>query len=73
MIEIKIKFKSGTIGYYKLIDDNIENLFNVLGDAIRDNKSGVLEVIDLVDDKRTIVNILDVSTFGYKKIVEEEE
>lgn len=71
MNEIKIRFKSGEIGYFKLIDDdNIEKTFNVLGDAIRDKVAGVFEAIDLADDKITIINILDISTFGYSKISE---
>lgn len=39
--------------------------FDFLGNAIREGATGVLELIDLSDDKRTIVNILDISTFGY--------
>lgn len=68
--EIKIRFKSGEIGYFKLEDDDIEKFYDFLGDAIRDGATGVLELIDLVDDKRTIINILDISTFGYSKVFE---
>lgn len=68
MVEIKIRFRSGEIGYFKLINDDIKDIFNILRNAIRDSKTGVLEVIDLVDDKKTIINISDVSTFGYKEI-----
>lgn len=68
MDEIKIRFKNGEIGYFKLEDDNIEKVFDFIGDAIRDSATGVLELIDLVDDKRTIVNISEISTFGYSKI-----
>lgn len=70
MNEIKIRFKSGDIGYFKLEDDEIEDFFDFLGDAIRDRLDGVLELIDLVDDKRTIINVKDITSFGYSKVEE---
>lgn len=70
MNEIKIIFKNGVLGYYKYLGDDIEKAFDFLGDAIRDGAKGVLEVIDLMDDKRTIINISDISTFGYSKVPE---
>ena len=70
MSEIKIRFKSGDIGYFKLEEDKIEEFFDFLGDAIRDRLDGVLELIDLVDDKRTIINVKDITSFGYSKIEE---
>lgn len=70
MNEIKIRFKSGEVGYFKLLneDDDIDLTFNAIGDAIRDNKTGVVELIDLIDGKKTMVNIVDISTFGYNKV-----
>lgn len=65
MNEIKIRFKSGEIGYFKLESDSIHTIFSLLGDAIKEEKSGILELIDLTDDKKTIVDIRDISTFGY--------
>lgn len=65
--EIKIRFRNGEVGYFKLEGDDIEEFFDYLKKAIRDRVAGVLELIDLSDDKRTIVNILDISTFGYGK------
>lgn len=70
MNEIKIRFKSGDIGYFKLEDGEIEDFFDFLGDAIRDRLDGVFELIDLVDDKRTIINIKDITSFGYSKVEE---
>lgn len=70
MNEIKIRFKSGDVGYFKLEDDRIEVFFDFLGDSIRDGLNGVLELIDLVDDKRTIINVKDITSFGYSKIEE---
>lgn len=70
MNEIKIRFKSGDVGYFKLEDGKIEDFFDFLGDAIRDGSNGVLELIDLVDDKRTIINVNDITSFGYSKVEE---
>ena len=70
MNEIKIIFKNGILGYYKFLGDDIEKVFDFLGDAIRDGSKGVLEVVDLIDDKRTIINISDISIFGYSKVPE---
>ena len=68
MNEIKIRFKSGDVGYFKLDDDRIEVFFDFLGEAIMDGLNGVLELIDLVDDKRTIINVKDITSFGYSKV-----
>ncbi|OOM17179.1 hypothetical protein CLSAB_18990 [Clostridium saccharobutylicum] len=71
MNEIKIRFSSGEIGYFKLVDDTDENMaktYDFLGDAIRDRSSGVFELIDLADDKKTIINIKDISSIGYSKV-----
>lgn len=70
MNEIKIRFKSGDVGYFKLEDGKIEDFFDFLGDDIRDGLNGVLELIDLVDDKRTIINVKDITSFGYSKVEE---
>ena len=70
MNEINIIFKNGILGYYKFLGDDIEKVFDFLGDAIKDGSKGVLEVVDLIDDKRTIINISDISTFGYSKVPE---
>lgn len=71
MYEIKIRFKSGEIGYFKS-EDNEEQLmlriFDVLGDSIRDGVKGVIELIELTDEKRTIINISDITSFGYSFI-----
>jgi tyrosyl-tRNA synthetase len=71
MNEIKIRFSSGEIGYFKLVDDTDENIvktYDFLGDAIRDRSSGVFELIDLADDKKTIINIKDITSIGYSKV-----
>lgn len=63
--EIKIQFKSGAVGYYTT-DQDVEKLFDGLGDLIRDRYVGVIELTDLSDKKRTFINISEISTFGYK-------
>lgn len=68
MNEIKIRFKSGEVGYFKLLNDEIEKVFETLDDAIRDGRNDTLEAIDLADDKRTLIDISDISTFGYSKV-----
>ncbi|HCL4479894.1 TPA: hypothetical protein N2D99_001961 [Clostridium botulinum] len=68
MNEIKIRFKSGEVGYFKLLNDEIEKVFETLDDAIRDRRNDTLEAIDLADDKRTLIDISDISTFGYSKV-----
>lgn len=69
MNEIKIRFKSGQIGYFKYDGkEDIEILFSSLGDAIKDNAYGVLEAIDLADDKKTIINFREIASFGYSKV-----
>ena len=67
MSEIKIRFKSGDVGYFKLEDDRIEDFFDFLGEAIRDGLNAVVELIDLKDNKRTIINVKDITIFGYSK------
>jgi len=71
MYEIKIRFKSGEIGYFKS-ENNGEQLmlriFDVLGDSIKDGVKGVIELIELTDKKRTIINISDITSFGYSFI-----
>lgn len=71
MNEIKIRFKSGDIGYFKLIDDTdeyIQNIYNYITLAIREEMKGTFEVIDLTDDKKTSININEIASIGYSKI-----
>ncbi|MDI9215965.1 hypothetical protein [Clostridium tertium] len=68
MVEIKIRFKSGEIAYFKLENYDIKKLFDRLGDSIKDGAKGVIELIDLVDDKRTIVNFDEIASFGYSEV-----
>ena len=68
MIEIKIMFKNGECVYYTT-DDNIELVFELIGDAIRDERKGVINLKEISNDKRTLVNIQEIATFGYSEVV----
>ena len=67
MIEIKILFKNGEYGYYTT-SDNIEVVFELIGDAIRDSQSGVLLLKEISNDKQTLINIQEITTFGYSVV-----
>ena len=69
--EFKILFKSGYLGYFKLVidtDDNAEKFYQYIGDSIRDGVTGVFELIELSNDKKTFINIADIATIGYSKV-----
>lgn len=70
MIEIKIIFKNGEIVYYTS-NENIEELFEVIGDGIRDGKRGIITLKEMANDKKTLVDIQDITTFGYSSIEDE--
>jgi hypothetical protein len=67
IIEIKILFKNGVADYYT-IDQNIERVYETLGDAIRDDHTGVLDLIHIGTNKKTIINIQEIVTFGYSMV-----
>lgn len=68
-IEIKIRFKSGEIGYFKLLEnEDINTIYTKLGNAIKDEYVGVLECIDLADDKLTIINLSEIVSFGFSEV-----
>lgn len=71
MNEIKIRFKNGDIGYFKLVEDNDEDInaaYEFVGNAIKAGARGGFELIDLADDKKTFINIQDITTIGYSKV-----
>lgn len=70
MNEIKIRFKNGKIGYFKLVDAkiDIETLFDDIGNWIIHGQRRILKLIDLDDNKLTIIDVLDIATFGYSPI-----
>ena len=72
MIEIKIRFKNGDIGYFKLKNEiqeaEMEAYFDFLGDRFKNESVGAIELIDLADNKRTYVNIREICSFGYSYV-----
>ena len=69
--EFKILFKNGHLGYYKLkidTDENAEKFYQYISDAIQEGAIGVFELIDLSDNKKTFINIAEVTTIGYSKV-----
>lgn len=72
MIEIKIRFKSGDVGYFKFLnevhDAEMEACFDFLGDRFKNQAVGVIELIDLADNKRTYVNMSEIASFGYSNV-----
>lgn len=67
MIEIKIMFKNGEYAYYTT-SENIEVLFELIGDAIRDRKNGVLLLKEISNDKQALINIQEITSFGYNNV-----
>lgn len=71
MKEIKIRFKSGNIGYFKLIEDsecNIEDILIALKKVIDRTHTGYVTLIDLVDNKETMINLREIASLGYSNI-----
>jgi len=64
-------FKSGEYIYYTT-NESIGEVFELIGDAIRDKRSGVITLKEISNDKKTLINIQEIATFGYS-IVEERE
>ena len=71
MIEIKIRFKSGNVGYFKLIEDpecNIERILKGLRAVMENTHVGSMILTDLEDNKETIINVKEIESFGYKNV-----
>lgn len=74
--EFKILFKNGHLGYFKLkidTDENAEEFYQYISDAIQEGAIGVFELIDLSDNKKTFINIAEVTTIGYSKVKRNRE
>lgn len=68
MEEIKIRFKNGLVGYFELIDVNedIKEIYDFLKENMTTHDA-VLDFIDIEDNKRTLIRLSDISTFGYSE------
>ena len=67
MIEIKIMFKNGEYGYYKS-NANIKDLEKAISDAKRESVNGTFILTEISADKRTLVDIQEITTFGYSTV-----
>lgn len=69
MIEFKIRFKSGDVGYFKptseITIEKADEVIEYIGKGIRNEATGMLKMLDLTDDKVTVINIKEIATIGY--------
>ena len=69
MIEFKIRFKSGDVGYFKptseITIEKADEIIKYIGEGIRNEATGILKMLDLTDDKVTVINIKEIATIGY--------
>jgi len=69
MAEIKIMFKNGECVYYTTNAD-IETVSELIRNAIRDGIRGIVNLNELSNDRKTLVNIQEIATFGYSTVAE---
>lgn len=71
MIEIKIRFKSGDVGYFKLPEGKKSNMkvyLSGLQKVMRNECVGYITLIDLVENKETIIALQEIVSFGYSNV-----
>lgn len=72
MIEFKIKFKNGDVGYFKVENLNTieeaEELKEFVVQSFKNDATGGFTMIDLSDDKITGINIREIVTLGYSLV-----
>lgn len=68
MVEIKIRFKNGLVGNFKLPSERykINDFYNFLKEKMLSHDA-ILELIDTEDNKNTLIRLSDISTFGYSE------
>ena len=70
MVEFKIRFKSGDVGYFKptseITIEKADGLIKYIGEGIRNEATGILEMLDSTDDTVTVINIKEIATIGYR-------
>jgi hypothetical protein len=74
MLEIKIVFRNGYIGYYNLIDKELTGselieFEDLMRNAIREKVDGTITLKEKLEGYITIISFKEVTTFG-TKIVE---
>lgn len=73
MVEIKIRFKNGDMGYFKPLEgeeSNMEAYLIGFQKIMRNEHVGYITLIDLVDNKETIIALQEIVSFGYENIQE---
>lgn len=71
MFEFKIRFKSGAVGYFRAAEETIEDvelLATMLRKVMEGNASGSITMIDLADNKTTLINLQEIETIGYSLV-----
>ena len=78
MLEIKIVFKSGHVGIYKLTGEELTNkeleeFEEIIINAIKEKATGTFKLKDKESGYKTIINIQEVATFGTRMIESEDK
>lgn len=72
MIEFKIRFKNGDVGYFRIEGINTmeqaNELKKIAAKAFNNEVTGGIEMIDLSDDKITLIDISEIVTLGYSLV-----
>lgn len=70
MLEIKIVFKNGLVGFYTQTTDeepteeNMHKLRDFIGNAIKDDLRGSFELMEIGTRFLTVIDIEEIATFG---------
>lgn len=74
MVEFKIRFKSGDVGYFKptsaVTIEEADEAIKLMSECIKNESIGTFKMLDLTDDKVTVINIREIVTFGYSLVAD---
>ncbi|WP_133017105.1 hypothetical protein [Clostridium cuniculi] len=74
MVEFKIRFKSGDVGYFKptsaITIKQADELIEGISELIKNKATGTFKMLDLTDDKVTVINVREIVTFGYSLVAD---
>ena len=48
--------------------EKADEVIEYIGEGIRNEGTGILKMLDLTDDKVTVINIKEIVTFGYSLV-----
>lgn len=73
MVEFKIRFKSGAVGHFIAEDydatiEDVELLATMLRRVMEEKACGSITMIDMEDNKKTIINLQEIETIGYSLV-----